>query len=101
MDAAIEDRGHVRAQVTPGDAQRYHQQGDDSEESHADLKPLGLEHGHAQVDEDDDRDRQQDALGGGHTLSSAQIRPSMATANPMMPRTVKKSAMALSLPPAL
>lgn len=57
------------------------------------LEPLGLEHRHAQVDEDQNRHAEQEPLGGAHTRSSAQMRPSITSANAMMARTTRKSAM--------
>src|SRR5277367_4302696 len=54
---------------------------------------LGLEHGDAQVEEHHDGQRQKDPLGPGHTRSSAQMSPSIATTKPTMPSTARKSAM--------
>jgi hypothetical protein len=54
---------------------------------------FGLEHGEAQVEEHHDGDTEKDALGPGHTRSSAQIRPSITTTKAMMPSTERKSAM--------
>jgi hypothetical protein len=44
------------------------------------LEALRPEHRESEVDEDGDRDREQDALDGGHTRSSAQTSPSMTAA---------------------
>src|SRR5271168_4622141 len=54
---------------------------------------LGLEHGDAQVQEHHDGQRQEEPLGPGHTRSSAQMSPSIATTKPTMPSTARKSAM--------
>ena len=93
MDAAVEDSSHIRAQVPPGEAQRDDQERTNGpEEAHV-SEPLRLEHGDAQVDEQEHRDAEQQALDPGHTRSSAQMRPSMQTTKAATPTTTRKSAM--------
>ena len=65
VHAAFEDGGHVRAQVSPGDAKGDDEDDDGPGEAH--LEPLRLEHGYAQVEEHDDGKGEEDALDVGHT----------------------------------
>ena len=90
VDPAVEDRGHVRPQVPPGDPEGHDQDDDRPEEPH--LEPLRLEHGDAEVDEHHRGDAEQDALDGVHyTRSRAQISPSMPTVKTIVPSTARKS----------
>jgi hypothetical protein len=62
---------------------------------------FGLEHGDAQIKEHRYRHGEKDSLDPGHTRSRAQMRPSIATMKPTMPRTARKSAMESSVHGAL
>lgn len=97
VDPTFVDRHHVAAQVSPAERQGNDEDDDGPKEAH--LKPLGLEHGHAEVDEDEPRNAEQDALNEAHTRSKAQIRPEKTAMKPATLSTLKKSAMTPTLMP--
>jgi hypothetical protein len=83
VNAAVEDRRHVRTEITPRETQRDDQ--DEQREEKAHLELLWLEHGVTQVAEHQDRHNEQNDLAETHTRSSAQIRPSIAAVKTMKP----------------
>jgi hypothetical protein len=97
VDSPFVDRHHVAAEVSPTKRQGNDEDDDCPEKAH--LKPLGLEHGDAEVDEDESGDAEQDALDEAHTRSRAQIRPEKTAMKPATLSTVRKSAMTPTLMP--
>jgi len=91
VHAAVKDGRHVRAEVAPGESQRYDEQQESEEETH--LEFLRLEHGVADVTEHHDGDAKEDYLGKTHTRSNTQISPSIDAVNAMKPSAVYRSAM--------
>ena len=83
MHATVEDRGHVRAEVAPGETQRDDQREDGEEEAH--LEFLRLEHRVADVKEHHDGDDEEEYLRKTHTRSNAQMSPSIAAVKAMIP----------------
>ncbi len=88
---SFEDRHHVSAEIAPDERQGDEKDDESPEEAH--LEPLRLEHGDAEVDEDQTRDREQDDLDGAHTRPNAQMRPENTAMNATTLTTARKSAM--------
>jgi hypothetical protein len=99
VDPTLVHRHHVAAEVSPAERQGNDEDHDGPKEAH--LKPLGLEHRYAEVDEDESRNAEQNALDDAHTRSRTQIIPMNTAMKPATLSTLRKSAMTPTLNPEL